>query len=93
MSHLIVDIKHSLLDLLIDLLGCVDESLRQKVRKTGRGDSMHVCMLTPVNETGSALMKMFFTKKQEMLNRFNESFQMLKNTTTRLWLPNICTKT
>lgn len=26
-SHLIVDIKHSLLDLLIDLLGCVDESL------------------------------------------------------------------
>lgn len=27
-SHLVVDIKHSLLDLLIDLLGCVDESLR-----------------------------------------------------------------
>lgn len=27
LSHLIVDIKHSLLDLLIDLLGCVDECL------------------------------------------------------------------
>lgn len=28
--HLIVDIKHSLLDLLVDLLSCVDESLREK---------------------------------------------------------------
>lgn len=28
-SHLIVDVKHSLLDLLVDLLGCVDERLRQ----------------------------------------------------------------
>lgn len=27
LSHLIVDIKHSLLDLFIDLLGCVDERL------------------------------------------------------------------
>lgn len=27
-AHLIVDIKHSLLNLLVDLLGCVDESLR-----------------------------------------------------------------
>lgn len=38
MSHLIVDIKHSLLDLLVDLLGCVDERLtqRQDVSKTQR---------------------------------------------------------
>lgn len=33
-SHLIVDIKHSLLDLLIDILGCVDESLRYRQEET-----------------------------------------------------------
>lgn len=27
-SHLVVDVKHSLLDLLVDFLGCVDECLR-----------------------------------------------------------------
>lgn len=26
-AHLVVDVKHSLLDLLVDLLGCVDERL------------------------------------------------------------------
>ena len=32
LSHLIVDIKHTLLDLLVDLLGCVDECLRKTDR-------------------------------------------------------------
>lgn len=36
--YLVVDIKHALLDLLIDLLGCVDESLRwrQEARQMKR---------------------------------------------------------
>lgn len=44
MSHLIVDIKHSLLDLLIDLLRCVDESLSTAGSKTERRDLILICM-------------------------------------------------
>lgn len=43
--YLVVDIKHALLDLLIDLLGCVDESLRrrQEARQMKRRDLIHIC--------------------------------------------------
>lgn len=35
--HLVVDVEHSLLNLLVDLLGCVDESLRERERQREKG--------------------------------------------------------
>lgn len=43
-SYLIVDIEHPLLDLLVDLLGCVDKSLRETWRQ--RGEEIHIFVTT-----------------------------------------------